>query len=127
MNKKKSIKKIFSDQIKDGFRFTYSNWENTIMEYCLIKEDICICFTEDYRHEFLDMEVVRNSIKLIHTDGMVCFSEVPCIKKKELESQLKRMYSCTMREGIALPLTDTQWVEWVQVYFDFLEENKFFL
>lgn len=80
---------------------------------------------EDYRHEFLDMEVWYKRIKLVSISGMTCCSKVKCQNQKALEEKLKRLYF-PVRRDIKETLDDTQFIELVNIYFEFLRSNDFF-
>lgn len=126
VNKKKYIKKIFTYQLNNGFQFEYLNEDNTIMKYCLKKSPICIYLIEDYRHEFLSMEVVWNdSIIIINIDGIICSSKIQCVNQLDLEKKLKEIYS-PLHSRIRGSLKDKQFCELVSIYQAFLDSNSFF-
>lgn len=126
MNKKKYLKKIFAYQLNNGYQFEYINDDNTILKYCLKKPPVCIYFIEDYRYEFLSMEVVWNdSVIIVNIEGMICSSKVQCVNQLDVEKKLKEIYSPLQSKSRG-NLNDKQFCELVSNYLMFLESNGFF-
>lgn len=126
MDRKKYIKKYFDNQIKEGYQFMYSNQDNTIYQYYLKNELICILFEEDYRHEFFDMKVIwNNTTVLIKAENGVCCSKIPCNNGIALEKTLNKIYPIC-KTGVRKVINDSQFCEMVQAYYSFLISNAFF-
>lgn len=126
MNKKHFIKKCFKEKLQDGYKFLYKNKENTIMEYGLVKGLLSIYFVEDYRHEYLYLNVVWNSnILLVSTNESQCNSKVNCNNKVELEKYLKEVYNSLSGEE-RNSLSDEQFRGLIEEYKLFLQNNEYF-
>lgn len=126
MNNLKYIKKKFVTQINAGYEFKYSNEQNTVETYLLERNTICIKFVEDYRHEFLDMNVIWNkSEKLISTSNEFCSSKISCKGIKELRAELNRIYVYEWKTS-QWSISDKQFYDLVDAYYDFLNSNAFF-
>lgn len=126
MNKKKYIKKVFADQLNQGFQFEYLNQDNTIMKYCLKKAPIYIYFIEDYRHEFLSMKIMWNgAVSIINIDGVMCSSKVHCLNQPDMEQNLTEIYS-SLQGRTRGNVSNKQFCELVNIYQKFLKKNNFF-
>ena len=123
MNKIEIINEKFAYLKEFGFIYEYINNKNLVLVNRFTFENTSIEIYEDYRHEFLALEINKNDLIILELVGTHYVKNIEFIGYDELIISLSEIYNNAFKKYISL--SDEYFAEIANVYSIFVKNNIF--